>query len=87
VARWWISNTKNFVLNMFSYVVGLVSKRMNYVSGKSCLGMDAVWSKVVACIRRWRMLCKDVHSSMLDRNLLLMEKMRSELPRIDWRVC
>jgi hypothetical protein len=52
--------------------------------GKSWLAMDAVWNKVAACIGRWRVLCKDSHSSMLDRNLLLLDRMRSELLRIAW---
>jgi hypothetical protein len=46
--------------------------------------MDAVWSGIIINIRRWRLL-KDAHTSLLDRNLLLLEKTRSELLCIAWR--
>jgi hypothetical protein len=87
VARWWISNNKNSVLNIFSStVMWSVWFHRNELcfQGKSWLGMDAVWNKVATCIRRWRVLCEDAHSSMLDHNLLLLDKMRSELLRIAW---
>jgi hypothetical protein len=87
VAVWWISNNKKIVLNMFSSAVmwSVWSHRNDLCfQGKSWLAMDVVWNKVAACIGRWRVLCKDSHSSMLDRNLLLLDRMRSELLRIAW---
>jgi hypothetical protein len=47
--------------------------------------MDMVQSKVVLDIRRWQALCVDVHSSLFDRNLLMLDRTRGELLRIAWR--
>jgi hypothetical protein len=77
VARWWISNNKNDMLNLFTSATlwSIWSLRNELCfQGRSWLGLDAVWSKVCACIRRWRVLCADFHSSLLDHNLLLLEK-------------
>jgi hypothetical protein len=46
--------------------------------------MDMIWGKVIGNIRKWRNLCADVLSSLLDRNLLELEKMTGELLRIAW---
>jgi hypothetical protein len=77
VARWWISNNKNDMLNLFtSATLWSIRSLRNelFFQGRSWLGLDAVWTKVCACIRRWRVLCTDVHSSLLDRNLLLLQR-------------
>jgi hypothetical protein len=76
------------VLNIFCSAVlwSLWSLRNELCfQGKSWLGMEVVWRNVCTCIRRWRVLCADAHSSLLDRNLLLLMKSRGELMRIAWR--
>jgi hypothetical protein len=88
VAHWWVSNNKNVVLNIFCSGVlwSLWSLRNEMcLQGRSWLGMDMVWGKVIGNIRTWRILCADVHSGLLDRNLLELEKMRGELLRIAWK--
>jgi hypothetical protein len=74
VARWWISNNKNVVLNLFSSATlwSIWSLR-----NELCFQRPSWLGKVYACIRRWQVL--DVHSSLLDRNLLLLEKRCAEL--------
>jgi hypothetical protein len=41
--------------------------------------MDMICNKVVATTRRWPVLCKDAHTLLLDRNLLLLEEARDDL--------
>jgi hypothetical protein len=88
IARWWVSNNKHAVLNIFcSGVLWSFWSLRNEMclQGRSWLGMDMVWGKVIGNIRTWRILCADVHSGLLDRNLLELEKMRGELLRIAWK--
>jgi hypothetical protein len=53
--------------------------------GKTWTGLDLVLGKVVVNVKNWRLLCKDAHTSLLDQNLMLLEKTRGELLRIAWR--
>lgn len=88
VARWWINNDKNAVLNTFSSAViwSLWTLRNEFCfQGKTWSRLDVVRLRIIINVRRWRLLCKDAHTSLLDRNLLLLEKTRSELLRIAWR--
>jgi hypothetical protein len=88
VVRWWISNDENAVLNTFNSAViwSLWTLRNEFCfQGKTWSRLDAVLLRVIINVRRWRLLCKDAHTSLLDRNLLLLEKTRSELLRIAWR--
>jgi hypothetical protein len=40
-----------------------------------------VLGKVVVNVKNWRLVCKDAHTSLLDQNLMLLEKTRGELLR------
>jgi hypothetical protein len=55
VARWWISNDKNAVINTFSLAViwslWILCNKFCF-QGKTWSGMDAVWSRIIINIRR-----------------------------------
>jgi hypothetical protein len=87
VARWWISNNKNSVLNTVSSAVlwAIWSLRNDLCfQGRSWLGLDMAWSKVTACLGRWRVLFVDVRLEEVDQLILKMEQRRGDLLRIIW---
>jgi hypothetical protein len=46
---------------------------------RSWPNIDMIWNKVVAIIRGWLVFCKDTHASVLDKNRLLLKKVRGGL--------
>jgi hypothetical protein len=87
VARWWISENKNSVINIFSSAVLWIlwsTRNELCFQGKSWPGVKNILRRLCSIIRTWRPLCLDKHSSLLDSNLLLLDHIRGELLRIAW---
>jgi hypothetical protein len=87
VARSWISNDKNGVLNIFSSAVlwSIWTLRNEFCfQGKAWSSLDVVFGRVVTNVRNWRLLCKDALLPTLDINLMRLDKCRKDLMRIAW---
>jgi hypothetical protein len=87
VTRWWISENKNSVLNIFSSAVMWVLwtvRNERCFQGLKWPGVKVLVSKLWATIRSWKPLCMDKHSSLLEDNILLLDHHRGELLRIAW---
>jgi hypothetical protein len=87
VARWWISNDKNGVLNVFSSAVlwSIWTLRNEFCfQGRAWSSLDVVFGRVVTNVRSWRLLCKDALLPTLDINLMRLDKCRKDLMRIAW---
>ena len=56
VARWWISNDRNAVLNIFSsavlWSIWCLRNELCF-QGKTWMGMHMIWDKVIAHLGRW----------------------------------
>jgi hypothetical protein len=73
IARWWISEDNNSVLNIFSSAVLWTlwsTRNAMCFQGLSWPGVKELLRKTVVLIRSWRLLCLDKHSSLLDANLM-----------------
>jgi hypothetical protein len=87
IARWWLSEDKNSVINIFSsavlWTIWSVRNEMCF-QGLRWLGVKEILRRTASLIRSWRPLCLDKHSSLLDANLRLLDHRRGELLRIAW---
>jgi hypothetical protein len=76
VARWWISESKNSVLNMFTSAVlwTLWSTRNDLCfQGRSWPGVKGLLRRLCSLIRSWKPLCLDKNMTLLDSNMLLLD--------------
>jgi hypothetical protein len=84
--RWKIISS--LILNLLG-LDGLTQKlylnSVTYAQGKSCLGLDMAWSKVIAYLGRWKVLYTDAQLETMNEMMLKLEKTRGELPRIAWK--
>jgi hypothetical protein len=87
VARWWISENKNYVLNIFSsatlWTLWSIRNEMCF-QGLKWPGVKEVMRRIGYLIKSWRLLCLDKHSELLDANLMLLDRCRGELLWIAW---
>jgi hypothetical protein len=87
VARWWLSDNKNSVLNIFSsatlWTLWLVRNEMCFQELR-WPGVKDLLRRLRYTIRSWHLLCPDKHYAFLDANLLLLYHHHGELLRIAW---
>jgi hypothetical protein len=85
VARWWLSDNKNSVLNIFSsdtlWTLWSVRNEICFQELR-WPGVKELLRRLRYTIRSWHLLCPDKHSALLDANLLLLDYHLGELLRI-----
>jgi hypothetical protein len=84
VAKFWISNNKNVVINMVSTAfMWTMWKHRNDIFFRNCLwyGMP-VWVRLVRLLKRWLPLCPTRYTSLLEKCIVSMEKKMVEAPAL-----
>jgi hypothetical protein len=87
VARWWISNNKNSVINVVcTATLWSIWKLRNSLcfQGKTWPGVQEIWRRVASDLDQWRILSKDAVSTILVEKARLLDVKRRELLRIAW---
>jgi hypothetical protein len=87
VARWWISNNKNSVINVVcTATLWSIWKVHNSLcfQGKTWPGVQEIWRRVALDLDQWRILSKDAASTILMEKARLLDVKQRELLRIAW---
>lgn len=76
VARWWISESKNSVLNIFTpavmWAIWTIRNEMCF-QGLKWPGVEVLSRNLLSTIRSWKPLCKKCNSSPLNDNLMMLD--------------
>jgi hypothetical protein len=87
VARWWISNNKNSVINVVCpATLWSIWKLRNALcfQGRTWPGVQEIWGRIASDLGQWRILSKDAASVILVEKARLLDVKRRELLRIAW---
>jgi hypothetical protein len=87
VARWWLSNNKNSMINVVcTATLWSLWKLRNELcfQGKVWPGVHKLWRKVVVELDQWKILSKDSVAASLSEKARLRNKKRGEVLRIAW---
>ena len=88
VARWWISEKRNSLINtVCTAVLWAIWKLRNEIcfQGKVWPGVHDIWRRVASDLELWKILSSDAVSELLSRNAQLLNKMRGDVLRIAWK--
>jgi len=85
VARWWISNNKNEILNcVCAATLWVLWKLRNGLcfQGKCWRGVEPVLGSVARMLERWKVLLKDDKRTVMEVYIGKLEVLGTRLPRI-----
>jgi hypothetical protein len=88
VARWWLSNEKNSVINVLcTATIWSLWKLRNdmYFQGKTWPGVQDLFRRIAGDLDRWKILSKDANAVLLAEKAFLVDKRRKDMLRIAWR--